>query len=271
MPYVKLDAGMLDSTIWLEDSDTCKVWVTMLMMAKSDGMVEATAPGIARRANLDLETTRQALRVLESPDEDSRSLDNEGRRITRVDGGYFLTNYEKYRNRDHRAAERKRRERARRKAEEAKSEDRCHGMSRRDTRDITQNVTPVTQDVTQAEAEAEADISTPNGVDVGGKPPPCPQERILELYREVCVPAGLPDVRVWNETRQGYLRARWRENPKHQSLDFWRRYFEHVTRSRFLTGRTNGSGDKPPFVADLEWLVRQNNFAKVVEGRYHRD
>ncbi len=64
--------------------------------------------------------------------------------------------------------------------------------------------------------------TSPNGDESAAGPPSCPQEEIKKIYAEVCVPAGMPAVRVWNEQRQGLLRARWREDSKHQSLDFWR-------------------------------------------------
>lgn len=117
MPFVKLDAGILDSTLWLSDSDVRIVFITMLAMANSEGLVEATAPGIARRANLSIETVREAIGELEAPDEDSRTLEDEGRRIMRVDGGYQVVNYLKYRNKDYTATERKRKERDRKRQE----------------------------------------------------------------------------------------------------------------------------------------------------------
>jgi hypothetical protein len=48
-------------------------------------------------ANVTAEQAEDAIRVLESPDPNSRSPDWEGRRIERVDGGYKLLNYFKYR------------------------------------------------------------------------------------------------------------------------------------------------------------------------------
>lgn len=106
MPYVKLDTGILDSTLWLSDANVRVVFITMLAMAKPDGMCEATAPGIARRANLSIESVRSALAELEAPDPDSRTLEDEGRRVRRVDGGYFIINYNAYREKDHTAAAR---------------------------------------------------------------------------------------------------------------------------------------------------------------------
>lgn len=99
-------------------------------------------------------------------------------------------------------------------------------------------------------------------------PADCPHEQIIAAYHELL--PGNPRVRFWTASRRGYLRARWLEDPKRQSLDWWRRYFEHVSRSPFLTGKTNGRGDQPPFVATLEWLVKPSNMVKVIEGNYDR-
>jgi hypothetical protein len=108
--------------------------------------------------------------------------------------------------------------------------------------------------------------------------PDCPHEQIIGLYHEI-LPAN-PRVIEWNATRAGYLRSRWREkakpNGKHagyaavaDGLEFWRRFFHWCAESKFLVGQAEGAGDKRPFVADLEWLIRPTNFAKVIEGRYH--
>jgi len=101
MSFVKLDTGVLDSTLWLENAETRVVFVTMLAMARPDGLCESTAPGIARRANLPIDEVRASLAKLEAPDPDSRSAENDGRRIMRVDGGFLLTTYKKYRAKDH--------------------------------------------------------------------------------------------------------------------------------------------------------------------------
>jgi hypothetical protein len=109
MPFVKLDCKILYSSIWAENSDTCKIWITLLAMADSNGMVSATAPGISRISCVDLMATEQALSKFEMPDEYSKSQDDGGRRIRRVDGGYLVLNYDKYRELDHTAAARNKR------------------------------------------------------------------------------------------------------------------------------------------------------------------
>ena len=128
-------------------------------------------------------------------------------------------------------------------------------------------------------------ISTPIGVDVPGEPgtpaepvvpglPACPHQALIALYHEI-LPLN-PRVLDWNETRQGYLRSRWRKaaadgkySTMAEGMAYWRKYFEFVARSRFLTGDSDGRDGKPPFVADLEWLIRPTNYSKVIEGKYH--
>lgn len=111
-------------------------------------------------------------------------------------------------------------------------------------------------------------ISNPDGLEVGNKPPPCPHQKIIDLYHETL--PGCPRVREWTKTREAYLRSRWRESGERQQLDWWRKYFEYIGGSDFLTGKTNSNNGRPPFIVDLEWLIKPNNLAKVTEGRYHR-
>jgi len=51
-------------------------------------------------------------------------------------------------------------------------------------------------------------------------------------------------------------------------LAWWAEFFQHIDKSKFLTGKVN-SKDGRAFTADLEWIVRPSNFAKIVEGKYH--
>lgn len=108
------------------------------------------------------------------------------------------------------------------------------------------------------------------------KLPECNHKAVIELYHE-----NLPTMRrveVWNETRAGYLRQRWREVATELAqekgieaddvLNWWAEFFQSVAKSRFLTGRVN-SKDGRSFVADLEWILKPSNFAKIVEGKYH--
>jgi uncharacterized protein YdaU (DUF1376 family) len=106
----------------------------------------------------------------------------------------------------------------------------------------------------------------------------CDHKGVLSLYHTTL--PNLPAVEIWNDTRAGYLRQRWREVAIDLSKDgtvthaamlaWWKQFFEHIKSSKFLTGKTQ-SKDKPPFLADLEWIIKPTNFAKIIEGKYHRD
>lgn len=97
MTYVKLDTGILLSSIWSEPSDVRVVWITLLAMADQNGMVAASATGVAKMAGLPLGVVTEALELFQSPDPNSRTPDDDGRRLARVDGGYVLLNHAKYR------------------------------------------------------------------------------------------------------------------------------------------------------------------------------
>lgn len=96
--YAKLFNSILTSTIWgCEDHATRVVWISLLAAADADGIVEGSIPGFARVANVTREEFERALKVLTSPDPDSRTPDHEGRRIEVIQGGWRLLNHGKYR------------------------------------------------------------------------------------------------------------------------------------------------------------------------------
>jgi hypothetical protein len=95
--YTKLFSSITESTIWCESPETKVVWVTMLAMADRHGRVWASKPGLANRAQISVKKTILALDRFLSPDEHSRTTDNEGRRIEPIDGGWRLLNHSKYR------------------------------------------------------------------------------------------------------------------------------------------------------------------------------
>jgi hypothetical protein len=97
--FVKLFSSILESTIWDEDLPTRVVWITMLCKADVDGNVYASVPGFARAANVTREQVEAALQKLLAEDPDSSSLENDGRRIEVINGGFKVLNYKKYRDR----------------------------------------------------------------------------------------------------------------------------------------------------------------------------
>jgi hypothetical protein len=94
----------------------------------------------------------------------------------------------------------------------------------------------------------------------------CPIQKIIQLYHTKL--PELPKVEKMTDAREGYIRQRWREDLK--SLDEWGNYFDFIRLSDFLMGRAPGRDGKQPFIADLEWITRPGNYAKIAEEKYHR-
>jgi hypothetical protein len=152
MAYVKLDCGILDSTLWIE-RECRELFITALLMARPKeytqpvpqiavnsldltgwvappdwyGFVEAAGPGIIRRAGIDQAIGLAALEKLGNPDRESRTPDHEGRRMIRIDGGYLILNFDKYREKDHTRADRQRRFRDKQRAERNAVTERLNG------------------------------------------------------------------------------------------------------------------------------------------------
>jgi hypothetical protein len=133
-----------------------------------------------------------------------------------------------------------------------------------------------TETETERETKKETEIISPPEGELDPKIPDCKHSEVISLYHQHL--PTLRKVEVWNAARQGYLRQRWREVAeelsKSQAIDssnvlgWWGEFFQHVGKSKFLTGRVN-SKDGRAFTADLEWILKPSNFAKIVEGKYH--
>jgi hypothetical protein len=95
--FTKLDSEILTSTIWSESAATKVVWITILAMMDRRSEVHGSVPGLARIAGVETEECRQALQAFMAPDKDSRSKEHEGRRLSEIDGGWFVLNGDKYR------------------------------------------------------------------------------------------------------------------------------------------------------------------------------
>jgi hypothetical protein len=121
--YTKLFSSILNSSIWSEDSDTCKIWITLLVMMDREGFIFGSPAGIARISALPIETVTEALRKFALPDEYSADLTRDGnqggRRVEVINGGWRVINANYYRDlqdqdvRRLRDNERKKRQRSR--------------------------------------------------------------------------------------------------------------------------------------------------------------
>jgi hypothetical protein len=157
--FVKLFGAILDSSIWAEDNDTRILWITMLVMADANGVVRASGSGIAHRARISEAAFRKALKTLEAPDLDSKNQDFGGRRVEKVEGGWLVLNYKKYREirtqEQMRAAERQQRHRAK--------EDVTGHVTDRDKSNVTTEAEAATSSEVDASAEADAGFAHAKG------------------------------------------------------------------------------------------------------------
>jgi uncharacterized protein YdaU (DUF1376 family) len=94
---------------------------------------------------------------------------------------------------------------------------------------------------------------------------PCPFDRIIAMYHEA-LPA-LPRFEVRTAARDAQIRQRYVNDLPTEA--HWRNFFSHVSASDFLMGRAPAAPGRKVFRADLEWLTKQANFAKIKEQKYH--
>lgn len=103
--------------------------------------------------------------------------------------------------------------------------------------------------------------------------PPCPQQEILKVWKEVMPDKTQP--RTWDGQRSQNLKARWNSGfsierndgngflytDTESGINFWRAFFHFMRKSQFLMN------DCRPF--GLDWIVKKANFEKILEHKYH--
>lgn len=259
--YGKLFRQMYDSTL-AEDWRALITFQQLIILCDEQGVVDMTPGAISRTTNIPLDIIEAGIQKLEQPDQLSRSTSEDGRRIIRLDDdrpwGWRLVNYLYYRSL---ASKEDKREKDRLRIAEKRSEIKYVA----DSRSVSPEVVNVAHTEEEADTEAEKK-TTYAGLQPAPKLPNCPKDEIVNLYHEFL--PMCPRVQKWTDARERLLRARWREHP---ALDLWKQYFAIVKRSKFLTGKANSHGERRPFLADFEWLIKPGNFVKVLEGRYDDD
>jgi hypothetical protein len=111
--------------------------------------------------------------------------------------------------------------------------------------------------------------------------PACPHRRLLELFRQIVPELPKPRVELWESSAAAdAMRQRWkwfltarREDSGEryattaaEAEACFERFFSKVHESDFLTGR-NGAWT----ACNLAWLMKRENFAKVIESQYDND
>lgn len=133
-----------------------------------------------------------------------------------------------------------------------------------------------TQDEPNSKAPHSSDIQLPKGSLSPDKPATCPHQKIIELFGKHLPTLPQPKPELWSGQRANDLRMRWKwlmtatkksgeryATTEAEGLDFFDRFFSYVAGSDFLSGR-NGKWT----ACDLGWLVKSENFVKVMQGNY---
>ena len=82
--------------------------------------------------------------------------------------------------------------------------------------------------------------------------------KIISMYNETCV--SLPKVKALSESRKAAIRARLNTDYTYEDFE---KLFEKAQASNFLKGANNHN-----WRATFDWLIKDNNMAKVLEGNY---
>lgn len=98
------------------------------------------------------------------------------------------------------------------------------------------------------------------------KLPNVPHAKIIKLWHEIL--PELPNIKQWTSTRQALLRSRWKENPERQDVDWWKGFFEYIRGCPFLMGAVDPKPGHKRFFARLDWVLKESNFLKILEGVY---
>jgi hypothetical protein len=270
--YAKVFSQIYDGTLCTKGPWQALVtFQQMLVLADLDGNVDMTPAAISRRTTIPLDIIETGIAELALPDPESRTPTAEGRRILPLSAdrswGWKIVNYSHYRELKR---EEDRREYHRQYWHKRKAANSTDSTA---TQHAQQNQPKQKQKQKQKHEYIEptvlVDSATPRP-----RIAACPTEKILESFHEHL--PMLPQVVVVSPARKAALSGRWREVVTTDKMDevagleWFAWYWQHVSKSKFLTGKTSNHGGRV-WKADFDWLLKPANFAKTVEGNYHKD
>jgi len=241
MGFTKLDERLVQSSIMSEDPNTFKVFITLLASCGYDGIARISSTFLAAACYMPIEAIDHSLSILEAPDNRSRSLEDEGRRIRRVDGGYFIVNYDKYREHTY-------------SNKDAATRQRKHRAKKRLLRDIP--VTVVTSGDVSASASASASEIKKNLNNT--------VTAIFDKWNSFAEVHGLAKIKEIEKgsARESHLQNRMKKGFNFDSL------LEIIGKSPFLLGKVDPKPGSARFFATFDWIIDKANYQKVIEGNY---
>lgn len=113
----------------------------------------------------------------------------------------------------------------------------------------------------QANDKQTAALKNVNNDLNGKKQDSTPYQAIVDSYHDRL--PMMPGVRKLTDARKRHIKSRWAEISKEgKDQSYFDGFFEYVSESDFL---------KTGSFCDLEWLMKEANHLKVIEGKYHND
>jgi hypothetical protein len=95
---------------------------------------------------------------------------------------------------------------------------------------------------------------------------PAFHQEVINAYHEKC--PDFPKVKMWTPDRHRLLTAciaeRLEAGKPADTIGYWFEYFERAAASGWLCGR----GRDNDWLPGIDWLLKEKNFAKVIEGNY---
>lgn len=164
-----------------------------------------------------------------------------------VDGAITIPNWEKHQNLDKlEQAKEKNRQRVARHREKQKKlalQERCNDY-------CNDSVMQCNADRERIEEDKEKDIDKDKRKNID-------YEQIKDLYNDICI--SFPRLTVLSDSRKKAIKARLHT----YSIEQFKQMFEMAEQSAFLKGANNRN-----WSANFDWLIKDANFAKVLEGNY---
>ena len=90
----------------------------------------------------------------------------------------------------------------------------------------------------------------------------CPHKQIVATYNRI-LGVEIRECRIATDSRKAAIRRVWAFF--NYEADAFEGYFKQVKESDFLCGRASG---KREWKCDFDWLLKQKNIIKVIEGSY---
>lgn len=122
--------------------------------------------------------------------------------------------------------------------------------------------TPEIEIELELELEKDIEIEIEKEIDIKDreeKSSVAPYKEIKNLYHDICI--SYSKIRTISSERKKHIKARWKQYD--DGLEVFKELFTLAEESNFLKGENNRN-----WKANFDWMMNENNMAKVLEGRY---